>query len=236
MATIKQIEANRNNAKLSTGPVTTEGKAVSSRNALSSGIYAARESVLPHEDPRDLDNLTAEYYDRYAPATPEERCLVDSLVSDEWQLRRFRRIEGEMLTRSIQQPERHDPSISAAYSITERSLERLQRRVNATRKSYLKTLEALHHLRKLEAERQPAREQARRDCSTELSQVARCEQLPALHAGTADRSELVPREAQALRRPVAFGFVPSTSSFASPSRSAAAVFPLESRPNTRGEL
>ena len=156
MGSIQKIEANRNNAKLSTGPKTPEGKAASSRNALSTGIYAARESVLPNEDPRDLEKLTAEYFDRFAPASPEERCLVDSLVSDEWQLRRFRRIEGEMLTDSIREHKRifeEDKSLGLAYAGRDKTLDRLQRRINAVRKSYLNTLETL---REIQAEQPPA--------------------------------------------------------------------------------
>ena len=40
MSTENQIEANRQNAQLCTGPKTEEGKARSSQNALKTGIYA----------------------------------------------------------------------------------------------------------------------------------------------------------------------------------------------------
>src|SRR5690242_8124156 len=98
MPTTKQLEANRRNAKKSTGPRTPEGKAAASRNALKTGIDAKAETMLPFEDPAKLEALTSEYYDRFHPATPEQRCLVDDLISDEWQLRRFRAIEGQLLT------------------------------------------------------------------------------------------------------------------------------------------
>ena len=50
MASIRQIEANRFNAKKSTGPRTAEGKSRSRMNALKSGIDAQAETI-PTEDP-----------------------------------------------------------------------------------------------------------------------------------------------------------------------------------------
>src|SRR5215472_15129072 len=96
MPTIKQIDANRHNAERSSGPRTEAGKAASSMNALKSGIYSNRE-VLPDEDPAELEALKQEYHDHFQPATPDERDLVDDLVSYSWQKRRFRRMEALMI-------------------------------------------------------------------------------------------------------------------------------------------
>jgi hypothetical protein len=43
-----QINANRENAKKSTGPRTAEGKAASSRNGLKHGLRAVRIPQLPY--------------------------------------------------------------------------------------------------------------------------------------------------------------------------------------------
>jgi len=94
MATLKQVEANRRNSQKSTGPRTEQGKSVVRLNALKSGIDAAREVVLRCENAEDLAALAVSYYDEFQPSTPQERCLVDSLVSDEWLLRRFRLIHS----------------------------------------------------------------------------------------------------------------------------------------------
>ena len=148
MSSIKQIEANRRNARRSTGPKTAEGKAVSRLNALGSGIWAGREVVLPIESSEDLATLTTGYYERFQPATPEQCCLVDCLVSDEWMLRRFRRVEAESMSRTNQRLLDHDeePTLSSAYFNNGKIFDRLQHRINATRKSYLKTLQALNDL------------------------------------------------------------------------------------------
>jgi hypothetical protein len=49
MATEAQINANRANARKSTGPRTPEGKAVVSQNAVTHG-FLARETVIHGED------------------------------------------------------------------------------------------------------------------------------------------------------------------------------------------
>ena len=69
MPSQKQIAANRLNARKSTGPRSAAGKAVSSMNALQSDIDA-QSLVIPGEDPNALVALTAEYFDRFQPATP----------------------------------------------------------------------------------------------------------------------------------------------------------------------
>src|ERR1700683_3340970 len=95
MATPKQTAANCMNAQKSTGPRTTAGKAVSRFNALKHGIYAVHQ-IMFDEKPEDLAELTAEYHELYSPADSKQRFLVDSLVHNEWRLRRMRRVEAEL--------------------------------------------------------------------------------------------------------------------------------------------
>ena len=141
----------------STGPRSAEGKAVSRLNALKSGIYAKSEVVLPTENPDDLETLTVEYYDRFTPCDPEQRCLVDSLISDEWLLRRFRTIEAQMLSREMRrafEPDKKSP-LGQAYGRCDRTLARLQRRLNTTRRNYRQSLELLNKLQAEPAKPQP---------------------------------------------------------------------------------
>ena len=58
MSTAAQVLANRQNAVQSTGPITPEGKAASSRNATRHGL-SGHFSVLPHESAEEFDGLAA---------------------------------------------------------------------------------------------------------------------------------------------------------------------------------
>jgi hypothetical protein len=148
MSSLRQTEANRRNAQKSTGPRSAEGKAASSQNAVRSGIDA-KSQILPGESSDALESLTAEYYGRYRPATPEARHLVDTLISNQWLLRRFRRIEVQILKHEMESAgsflDQKNP-IGHAYMRSDRSLDRLQRRINAAERNYHRALKELQAL------------------------------------------------------------------------------------------
>jgi hypothetical protein len=101
MPTLKQLEANRRNALKSTGPRTPGGKAASSTNALKTGIYA-KSLIIPGEDVAELETLIADFYEIHQPAAADERSLVDTLIVNEWTLRRLRKAECQIWDTSIQ--------------------------------------------------------------------------------------------------------------------------------------
>jgi len=96
MSTRKQREANRRNAKHSTGPRTDAGKQRSSQNALKHGLLAV-QSVIHGEDPADYDRLLTEFAERFLPSDPYERSLVRQMADAEWRLRRISRLESAFL-------------------------------------------------------------------------------------------------------------------------------------------
>jgi hypothetical protein len=147
MATLKQTEANRLNAQKSTGPRSPEGKAVVRFNALKSGIDA-KSQVIPGEDPAALELLTAEYHERFQPATPEVRALVDALVTAEWLQRRFRTLEAQLWNHKIHGLFRPVEGLQVAQSYDNGSdtFDRLQRRIDAAERSYHRTLVALQKI------------------------------------------------------------------------------------------
>lgn len=57
MSSLKQIAANRLNAEKSTGPNTSEGKAVVSMNAVKHGLLSS-QTVLPWESLSSLEELS----------------------------------------------------------------------------------------------------------------------------------------------------------------------------------
>ena len=96
MTSPKQFEANRQNALLSTGPRSNEGKQRSSRNALRHGLTA--ETVIePIEDAEDYKAFEEAITADYAAETALERELVLRLASLLWRLRRTTSIETGLL-------------------------------------------------------------------------------------------------------------------------------------------
>jgi hypothetical protein len=147
MSTIKQIAANRLNALRSSGPCSVAGKAVSSMNALQSGIDA-KSNLIRGEDSAALETLTREYRERFLPATPEERLLVDTLIHDEWLLRRFRRIDAEILECEMQEAwtPKQDCAAGQGFIRGQTAFSRLQRRIDSTERSYHRAIETLGFL------------------------------------------------------------------------------------------
>ncbi len=154
MATEKQIAANRRNALQSTGPRSAEGKAVSSRNAVKTGLYC-RGIIIGHESSAQLEALEAAFTAEYAPATPTERALVDSLIHLEWMLRRYRWLETE--TWHATQDQLSAQQIESTWTghafIAQPAISRIHRLRNSTQRAFHETLA---ELRGLQAERAAA--------------------------------------------------------------------------------
>src|SRR5579872_588220 len=107
MSTIKQIEANRQNALKSTGPKSTEGKAAVAQNALKHGLYAST-LLLPEEDPAQYEALCQTYLDEYRPANLDQIDLVESIVSDKWELVRINLYKQGVFNKARKWLTRHD--------------------------------------------------------------------------------------------------------------------------------
>lgn len=103
MVTEKQEQANIRNAQLSTGPMSEEGKAVVSRNAVKHGIFA-KDLVINagdgREDALEYHELLEDLKKDLAPAGRMERLLVEKIAVNYWRLRRLVRHEtGEIRER-----------------------------------------------------------------------------------------------------------------------------------------
>ena len=90
MATPAQLEANRANAKKSTGPRTAEGKARSAENSFRHG-FRSRSPLAPGDDPAEFDALLDELLDHFSSADLTEQRAVREMACAEWRLRRVRR-------------------------------------------------------------------------------------------------------------------------------------------------
>jgi hypothetical protein len=86
MSTQAQIAANRENAQLSTGPTSAEGKAASSRNRMSHGLSYESFTfcLLPWEDAGAYSQLFGEFCSEHRPQTTTEKALVERMVQHHW--------------------------------------------------------------------------------------------------------------------------------------------------------
>jgi hypothetical protein len=93
MTSFRQIEANRRNAQLSTGPITEDGKKRSRQNAVRHGMTA--ETVIDaFEDAEDYAAFEMAVTADYDAQSAVERELVLRLASLLWRLRRATAIES----------------------------------------------------------------------------------------------------------------------------------------------
>lgn len=93
-ASERQIEANRRNAELSSGPRTEGGRARTRLNALKHGL-TARQLVIFDEHSRDFMALYRGYIDHFRPEGAMEHCLVQEITIAMWCLMRLHRIETQ---------------------------------------------------------------------------------------------------------------------------------------------
>jgi hypothetical protein len=89
---VRKAEANRENAQLSTGPITAAGKAKASLNALKGGL-TGRAVLLATDDAAHYQAHIQSYEDHFQPVGPEEHTLVQSLADTAWRLSRVPGLE-----------------------------------------------------------------------------------------------------------------------------------------------
>jgi hypothetical protein len=97
----RRLAANRANAALSTGPRTQEGKAASSRNAVSHGLTAAELTIFNWESPEKYAALRTDYYTRFSPIDTAEADVIDRLIDSTWRRRRALVIETTLFDLAI---------------------------------------------------------------------------------------------------------------------------------------
>lgn len=101
MTSLRQIEANRRNAQMSTGPTTEEGKRKSRQNAVRHGLTA--ETVIDVlEDAEDYAAFELAVTSDYDAQSAVERELVLRLASLLWRLRRATSIEAGLFKAQTQ--------------------------------------------------------------------------------------------------------------------------------------
>jgi hypothetical protein len=96
-ASPRKVQANRMNAKMSTGPRTPEGQATSAGNALKHGFTSKQYPVLPDEALDDFEALHTELVADLRPVGVLELALVRRIAECFWRLRRAETFETDVL-------------------------------------------------------------------------------------------------------------------------------------------
>jgi len=96
VATDRQLQANRRNAKRSTGPTSPEGKARSRLNSRKHGL-TAKMLIIVGENADDFDALRSNLMDEYDPQSALECELVERLAGILWRLRRVPFFEAAVM-------------------------------------------------------------------------------------------------------------------------------------------
>lgn len=105
MASQKQIDANRRNAQLSTGPVTAEGKTTVSQNAISHALHSTRiviNSPYYKEDADQYDALLSSLVRELRPESAMQHHLVHKIANAMWRYRRVIRAETGQIERQFE--------------------------------------------------------------------------------------------------------------------------------------
>lgn len=95
MTTTKQVIANRNNARKSTGPRSELGKMISSRNSVRHGFYA-NGVLLPDDDREEFIRFARRLVAAYKPCSVLEEEQVRTIIETRWQLRRATLADTEL--------------------------------------------------------------------------------------------------------------------------------------------
>jgi hypothetical protein len=161
MATQKQIDANRANAKKSTGPKTPEGKIIASLNAIKHGCSTGIYRPLRHEDPAVYEEVRSGLIQTWQPENKQQFLLIEEAASAYMRLRRAEAWETSLIEGSMehslrkhsreQGPAGRDNlgcAIALAQADLERSFDIMDRHRRTATSEFHKSVEALRRLKK----------------------------------------------------------------------------------------
>ena len=151
MATPARLAANRQNAILSTGPRTPEGKAGAWQNARTHGLLS-RQVLLPDENRARLIAVREYFLAELAPVGELETLLVERIIVCAWRLRRLHRVEAEVFDgeRASLREAGLAADLGAAFGQASHTLSTLARYEAALERAFYR---ALHELQRLQAAR-----------------------------------------------------------------------------------
>ena len=168
MISEKHSQAARANGARSRGPVTPEGKAISSRNAIRHGLLA-KTVVLSNEKAETFEALFYLLIERFSPVDDIELSAIEEMAAAHWRMRRVMSMEHSILNAAIL----NDPDGETVSAFTDpagqATLALLQRYEARFQHMYHRALRSLALLRKLPARTpEPNEPNTTNVCNTEL--------------------------------------------------------------------
>jgi hypothetical protein len=187
MISDKQLEANRSNALLSTGPKTEEGRKRSRMNALRHGI-TGQVTTMTDEDRAAHDKLSQALIQDLAPEGAMEIQLAQRIATDSWRLNRISAVEDNLFALGLHEnagalcpdDEQIDAALTTARVFTKEAktlqlLTLYEQRINRAIQKNLALLQSV------QAERKARREAEMKDAAAflQLSEMKGLEYQPA---------------------------------------------------------
>jgi hypothetical protein len=150
MASPAQINANRANALLSTGPATPETKSAVRHNAIKYGIHA-ESLIIPGEDPEEFEAFKEFQLDAWHPQDTAEQQCVDQLTTTLWRLNRLENAEAQIWASSMEA----GATLGNALETKSPLLDRVGRMIDRLQRSIRQITKELQRLQtaRLKAER-----------------------------------------------------------------------------------
>jgi hypothetical protein len=147
MSTQAQIEANRANAQLSTGPKTPEGKQIVAKNRITHGL-TGQAVLIPGENPDDLKRLAIKLELELAPVNEVEAALVNTIANLQWRLDRVAAWIGQLTAECLEADPAQPSRLMKMFSKTANpcdAYERLNRHEASLRRQWHKCVRDLQN-------------------------------------------------------------------------------------------
>jgi len=113
-SSLARLEANRRNARKSTGPKTVQGKQRASRNAMKHGLCRTL-SCLPSECEATFLTFVEELRAELCPATALQRLVFNQIASLTWRIERLPEAQTKLFNEELAKVELKDASNDAAH-------------------------------------------------------------------------------------------------------------------------
>ena len=141
----KQLFANQQNAQLSTGPKTEQGKAIIATNAIKHGIFTKDliiTSTLGKENAQEYQEMLNNLVDCLTPQNQVESLLVEKIAIDFWRLRRVIRFEAGSIGKYL------ETIFEEFYSYSRKNNEKIDIEIQGN-KEYINWIDSyVEHLKK----------------------------------------------------------------------------------------